>query len=61
MLKILLRLLAIGGFIYLSQDNTFLWWFNAKINTATDIVDSSLTIVHDEPDAPQKYFHLNKK
>lgn len=34
MLKILLRLLAIGGFIYLSQDNTFLWWFNAKINTA---------------------------
>lgn len=34
MLKILLRLLAIGGFVYLSQDNTFLWWFNAKINTA---------------------------
>lgn len=34
MLKILLRLLAIGGFIYLSQDNAFLWWFNAKINTA---------------------------
>lgn len=34
MLKILLRLLAIGGFIYLSQDNAFLWWFNSKINTA---------------------------
>lgn len=34
MLKMLLRLLAIGGFIYLSQDNAFLWWFNAKINTA---------------------------
>lgn len=34
MLKILLRLLAIGSFIYLSQDNAFLWWFNSKINTA---------------------------
>lgn len=34
MLKILLRLLAIGGFIYLSQDNSFLWWFNSNINTA---------------------------
>jgi DNA-binding transcriptional regulator YhcF (GntR family) len=30
-------------------------------NTLTDIVDSSLATVHDEPDAPQKYFHLNKK
>lgn len=30
-------------------------------NTLTDIVDSSLAIVHDEPDAPHKYFHLNKK
>lgn len=34
MLKLLLRLLAIGGFIYFSQDNAFLWWFNSNINTA---------------------------
>lgn len=34
MLKILLRLLVIGGFIYLSQDNAFLWWFNSNINYA---------------------------
>ena len=30
-------------------------------NTLTDIIDSSLYLVRNEPDAPQKYFHLNKK
>ena len=34
MLKVFFRFLAICGFIYLSQDNAFLWWFNSKINTA---------------------------